>query len=138
MRLALNNLGVTEQVLELEGLDQVGVPDQALVSDLDVFVGLVDFINFVASLLEGLLNSVHCCVPLHVLLHVFSDFCCRDGALASPQCLNPGNRGLSGVLRQLGLALSWLVLLLSNQSRSPTENNQVQQGVGPESVSSMH
>jgi hypothetical protein len=37
--------GAGQEVAELEGLDEVGVPDHAAVFDAELGVGLVDFID---------------------------------------------------------------------------------------------
>lgn len=81
----------TEQVLELERLEKISVPHQSLIVDLHIWVGLVDLVDLVASLLKGLLGAVHCCVSLHVALHLLADLCGLYAALLGAQVLDLGN-----------------------------------------------
>ena len=106
-----NNGTHTEQIRELKGLDEVGVPDEALVVYLHLMEHLIDFINFITPFLQGFLYSINGCIPLHVLLHLFPDLCCLYLPLLCSQLLYHRDRTLSCVLRQFWLSLTWLVQL---------------------------
>lgn len=116
---------ITYEVLKLESLKQIGVPHKTFIVDFYILVGLVNLINFITSLFKSLLCTIDSSISLHVSLHLLSDLGCLKNALLSSQVFDLRNRALSCIFGQLGLSLSWLVMLFSSKGSCTTENNQI-------------
>lgn len=72
--------GVQHQVLQLEGLHQVGVPDEAAVGQLHLVHAVVDVGHFLAALLQHGRRAEHGRVGLHRFLHLQAELGRRHGA----------------------------------------------------------
>ena len=92
-----------EEIVELERLDQVAVPDQAAVGDVDVGHPLVDLVDLGDALGERAVGAEHRAIGLHHALHVEPDLGGRAAALGMAELVEPAERKLGGVLRQLVL-----------------------------------
>ena len=76
-----SHLSLKKEVLELECLNQVSVPDVTSVRNSDVLVLLRDIVELLAALLEKILASEDSSVSLHGLLHGESDLGSRFSSL---------------------------------------------------------
>lgn len=126
--------GAGQQVAQLHGLDEVAVPDHGLVGDVYVLEGLVDGGDVLDTFVQGLLHSEHGDVLLHGLLHVQSDLC--GGLVAAG--VSDGVQRSEGLLAQVGRQrLVWCARLQGVRDGvgdGTAEDDQVQQGVGAQSV----
>mmetsp|Transcript_29876 Transcript_29876/g.75267 ORF Transcript_29876/g.75267 Transcript_29876/m.75267 type:complete len:214 (+) Transcript_29876:228-869(+) len=130
--------GLVDQVLELKRLDEVRVPDHAAVGDADILVLLHDAINHVLALEEVVSVAIHRRILLHVDLQLAAEVGCRDWALAIPDLVHAGDRGLAGVCRQLHRRTVGLNKLRRGVSCLTTKHHQVEQRVRPKAICSMH
>lgn len=101
--------GLDEEVLQLKGLDQIGVPDEASILDLDVVIKLIDIVHFGDTFLQCLLDSVDCSVPLHSLLHFLSDMGCSVLTIGISESIKVCNCLFSSIFRKVRLFLTRLV-----------------------------
>ena len=62
--------GLADQVVEFQRLEQVGVPDQRAVRDLDVGGAAPDLVDELLALVQNLAGAEHRAVVLHGLLHL--------------------------------------------------------------------
>ena len=62
--------GLSDQVVEFERLEKVGVPDQRAVRDLDVGGRAPDLVDEPLALVQNLAGAEHRAVVLHGLLHL--------------------------------------------------------------------
>ena len=58
------NGSIAQQVLQLQGLNKVGVPDHAAILNAHILKGCYTFINLLAAVLQGFLCPEHCCIIL--------------------------------------------------------------------------
>ena len=70
-----------EKVVELERLDEVAVPDQATIGDMDVGHARIDLVDLGNALVERAIGAEYRAVGLHRPLHVEPDFGGRAAAL---------------------------------------------------------
>lgn len=68
-----NHFAVNEQVLELECLNEVGVPHLSSVAHLNIIIHLRNVVHFSATLLKPILSSEDCSVSLHSPLKLISN-----------------------------------------------------------------
>ena len=131
-------LGLAQQVLELDCLDQVGVPHGASVRDSDVSVLFADVSDLLAAALEQLLVAEHCCVSLHGLLHVQSHLRGAQASLRVAHFVETRNGFLADIRSKFLLRLARRVhFLCCVRSRAP-ENDQVKERIRAQSVCSVH
>ncbi len=130
--------GLHQQILQLEGLDQIGVPDQGAVRDPHVSKRLVSPGELLHALLQRGARAEDRRIRLHGLLHLESDrrgglgafgltqpIQARDGEIARI----PGQRLVSGArLENLGAAMG----------RRPPEHDQIEQRIRAEPVRTVH
>lgn len=67
--LGRDNLRAGQEVLQLQSLDKVRVPDHATVLDTNILKHLVDLVDLADTLIQRLLHTEHADVCLHGLLH---------------------------------------------------------------------
>ncbi|EJK57810.1 hypothetical protein THAOC_22107, partial [Thalassiosira oceanica] len=126
--------GRGEEVAKLERLDQVRVPDEAAVGDLDVVDLLDNLVDLRGALGEGRLGPVHGRLVLHYVLHLRPDLGrgYRPVGVAElvelGDAVHPDVRGGVGDLvagtRDVGYAVG----------ARPAEDDDVEQRVGAEAV----
>ena len=132
------DLRVGHQVVELERLDEVGVPHHALVRHLEVVQSGGDLVNLLHALGQGLLRTEHGGVVLHHPLHRLPDI--RGGVLAvAPSNLVQVRHGiLTRVGGNLLVGHAGLEGLGDGVRARTAENDDVEKGVGAEAVGAVH
>mmetsp|Transcript_11997 Transcript_11997/g.21516 ORF Transcript_11997/g.21516 Transcript_11997/m.21516 type:complete len:570 (-) Transcript_11997:118-1827(-) len=128
---------VNEQVLELEGLDEVGVPDHAAVSSLDVSERANALIDLGATLLEGGLGAEDGSVVLHDALHVAADLGSAEVTLGEAELVKAGKALLAGVGGKGLVGSVGLEDLTDTVGASTTEDDDIEEGVGTKTVGTM-
>lgn len=128
---------VDEKILELESLDEVRIPHESLVGDLEVGLILIELGQNLDSLLEDISTTEDSGVLLHGLLHGETEFGSGDVSLVVAEMVEVGNGGLSGVLWKLWDSNSGGGVLEDVNSAGSSEDNQVEKRVGSESVGSV-
>jgi hypothetical protein len=144
--------GVLHNVPELEGLDQIAkrqrcsssslgddirVPDHTPVFDSNLVVRLVNVVHLLDTLIQRRLCSEDGGIGLHSLLHVASDSSGRQGSRRVPDFVELLDRLSSKVVLH---GLVWCTrgqVLLDVVGACSTENDNVEQRVGSESVGSV-
>src|SRR5690606_24327162 len=81
----------SQQVAELESLNQIRVPDHAAVLDTNIGVGLVDLDDLLNTLVERLLGTEDGDISLHGLLHGKADVRGGLGAIGLADLVEMGN-----------------------------------------------
>ena len=131
------HLSLDHEVLKLHGLNQVGVPDVATVTDADIgkFLGCV--MEHFAAHLEVILATEDSSVLLHSLLHRATDFRCGRGAGRVPQTVEVGDALFTSVGLEVTLGLARRVVFDSGLSTTASKDNQIEERVGTKTVSSV-
>lgn len=119
------HLSLKEEVLELESLNEVGVPDVSAVGDADMLVHLRDILDLLDTLLEEILSTEDSSVALHGLLHGESDLGSGLCSLGVSDFIKLGNGLLSSVLGELLLGLARLEVLDCGVGGTTSKDNQV-------------
>jgi hypothetical protein len=130
--------GVEHQVLKFESLDQVGVPSQSAISDLKIGLFLECFVDELNTFLQDVTSSEDSAVVLHNLLHLQSQLSSGCVAVGVKSLVESGNSVLSGLRRQGLVGLTGLRDLSNTQSAGTTEDDNVQQTVSTQSVSTVN
>lgn len=126
-------------ILELQSLDQISVPNHTSVEGLHIVQALVDLSGFAASLLQEWLIPEHSRVSLHGLLNVGPQVGHPVGAIRVPYLIQISHRLLAGVgVLEWSQVLAWLAILLDRLSGGSTKYNQIQERVGSQSVGTVY
>src|SRR2546421_1102987 len=96
--------GLQQQVLELEGLDEIGVPDERAIADPHLGEGIEGRAEPLDTLSEAFPAAKYGGVELHGLLHLGADRRRRALAVGAAQPVEPLASCLAGILRQGSLA----------------------------------
>lgn len=132
-----NNLRASEKVAELKGLNKVGVPNHAAILDADLREGLVDFMDLLDALIKGLLGTENADIALHSLLHSKANLGGALGAIGGADLVKNLNRLGTGIsLNRLQL-LARLEVVADGVGNGTAENDQVEERVGTETVSTV-
>jgi hypothetical protein len=131
------HLTLDKEVLELHGLNQVGVPDLSTIGDSDSVVVLRNGVEFLASLFEIILSSEDSSVSGHALLELKSEFSSGVVTFRVAESIEVSNGLFSSIGGKLSLGLSRFEFLSGGLSGTTSENDQVQKRVSTETVSSM-
>jgi hypothetical protein len=129
--------GVEEQVLCLQSLNEISVPDHGAICCLELTQHLISLINELNTLGEDGSSTENGSVVLHNLLHVSADLSSRDGSGGIANSIKARDRVLTSVGFQGLLGSTRLGGLSNVVSASATENNDIQQRVGTETVSTV-
>mmetsp|Transcript_10585 Transcript_10585/g.20443 ORF Transcript_10585/g.20443 Transcript_10585/m.20443 type:complete len:470 (-) Transcript_10585:482-1891(-) len=127
-----------EQILKLERLHQVRVPDHGLVGDLDVLDAGADVVDLGAPLGEQVLHTEDGGVRLHHLLQLVADRGGRLRALIGAQKINVGDGLLARALGQVLERIAWLGDLADAEGGGAAEDDDVEQRVGAQAVGAVH
>lgn len=130
-------LGVDEEIIELESLDKVGVPDESSVLGLDVVDLGIDVVHDIDSLLESFSDSVDGGVLLHGGLHLESDLGSGDVSVGVPELVEHVKGFFAGVLGEVRVLGAWLELFLDGLGGGSSEDDDIEKTVGSESVGSV-
>eukprot|EP00754_Rhynchopus_humris_P011124 Rhum_TRINITY_DN14212_c1_g1::Rhum_TRINITY_DN14212_c1_g1_i1::g.73847::m.73847 len=128
-----------EQVLELERLNQVGVPHRRLVVHDDVLELLVHRVDLLTSLQQQLLRTEDGRVQRHGLLHGLPQARRRDVALVVQRLVQARDRHLARVLRERVLRAAVLRQREGDGVGARlAEDDNVEEGVGTQAVGTVH
>lgn len=130
--------GTSQQVLQLQSLDQVGVPDHGSVGGLDMLEGFINFVDVLDTFVQSFLGSEHSTSLLHGLLHGQSNLGSGLGTVGVSQLIKVGDGVQTKVLRNRLERSTWGQGVSDGVGDGSTENNQVQQRVGTQSVSTVN
>src|SRR5262249_38140202 len=130
--------GLRDQVVELERLDQVRVPDQRAVGDLDVGHAGIDLVDELMALVQYLAGAEHRAVVLHYLLHLQPQLRGRRLAGGVAELVETGERLVGGILRQVGMAVAGMQDLGAAHRGGAAEHDEVDQRVRAEPVGAVH
>ena len=126
--------GASQQVAELERLNQVGVPDHAAVLDTDVGKGCVNLVDLLHTLVERLLCAEDGDIALHDLLHGQADLGSRLGAIGGADLVDDRNGVGTGIgLDRVGL-LTRAEVVTDGVGNSASEDDEIQERVSTETV----
>ena len=126
--------GLDDQVVELERLDQVGIPDQAAILDRDVRDAGVDFCDPLDAGLQRLAGAEHGAVFLHRLLHLRAELRGGRAARCVAELVEAGEVIFAGAFRQVFLVGVGFEFLAATDARCAAEDDEVDQRVGAEAV----
>lgn len=147
--------GALENVAQLKSLHQVRVPDHAAVLDTDVGKVLVDVAHLLDTLVERSLRTEDGSISLHSLLHVETnlgsglgtvsfaimasvEFIEARGQASSPNLIEEIDSLQTGLSRDLLVGLSRGHGITDVVSDGTTEDDDIEEGVGTETVSTVH
>lgn len=132
------NLRAGEKVPQLEGLDQIRVPNHATILHADLVVHLINLLHLADTLVQALLGSEHADFRLHGLLHGQSDLSGALGAIRGADLVEDLDVVGSSVGGK-GLQLVTGVEVVSDGVRHGTaEDDEIQQRVGTQTVGSVN
>lgn len=130
--------GAEHDVLELQSLNQISVPDHTSIEGLHIVQALVDVSRLGATLLKKWLIPKHSGVSLHSLLNVGPEIGHPISAISVPNLVQVSHRLLAGVgVLEWRQVLAWLAVLLDSLSSGSAKYDKIQQGVGSKSVGAM-
>ncbi|SLD60406.1 Uncharacterised protein [Mycobacteroides abscessus subsp. massiliense] len=131
------HLGELEQEAELDGLKQVAVVALALVVHRDSAVPLLECVDVVERLLEGVFGTEHRGIVVHRLLQFGTDVGHPLVAVLGQHVRHPFGDHRRRVLRQIDEVVG-LGVLGRGDARPATEHVDVQQRVGAQPVGAVH
>mmetsp|Transcript_10075 Transcript_10075/g.27436 ORF Transcript_10075/g.27436 Transcript_10075/m.27436 type:complete len:289 (+) Transcript_10075:1652-2518(+) len=134
LRRVHRDCGVDQKVLQLHGLDQIRVPHESLVFDCHVFVRLNALVDVPLAVFQRLLCPEYGGIVLHDLLHLKPDLGRLEGTIRIPQPIDPGQALLAGGRRQRLVRGTRGRNVGDPVGASPSEDDNVQQRVGPEPI----
>lgn len=129
--------GASEEVTKLKSLNKVRVPDHAAVLSADLGELLVNIADLLDTLVERLLGTENGNVGLHDLLHGEADLVGALGTLGSADLVDDVDglgTSIGGDLLEL---LSGGEVVTDGVRNSATEDDQVEEGVGTKTVSTV-
>ena len=126
--------GVAQKVAKLESLDEVGVPDQRLVGDLDVVELLHDLVDLALALGEELGGTVDGGMLLHDGLHLATDLGGGGRALGVSELVEVGDGFHAGIGSGVGDGIAGLGNVGDAEGTGTTKDDNVQQRVGTQTV----
>lgn len=130
--------GVLHNVSKLKSLDEIRVPDHASVLDSNLVVLVVDLVHLLDSVVQRLLGPEDGGIGLHGLLHLQTDVGGGERSSRVPDPIEVLDRLVSEVLREDLVRLSRLEGLGDVVSASSSEDDDIEKGVGSESVGSVN
>src|SRR5262249_40196276 len=92
-----------DEVVELEGFDEVRVPDHGTIGDADVTHACVNGIDGLLPISQRFAGAKYRGIRLHGFLHGKAHLCRRCPALRIAETIEARERVLAGILRQLGV-----------------------------------
>ncbi|SGY16829.1 BQ5605_C012g07003 [Microbotryum silenes-dioicae] len=123
-----------QQVPQLKRLYQVRIPDHGSILDADILPRAQDAAQRLDTVLKRVLCAEHGRIVLHRLLHVQSDLGRRLGAVGGADLVQSRDRVETGVGRDLLVRLPGLERLRDVVGDSATEDDNVEERVGTETV----
>src|SRR5260221_8953816 len=89
-----------QEILELEGLDEIAIPDHGAVADVQIADGLCDGIDLADAFLEDSRSAEDGTIVLHRTLHGEADLAGPRPAFGVADAIEPGDRRVAGTGRQ--------------------------------------
>ena len=126
--------GIAQKIAQLESLDEVGVPDQRLVGNLDVVELLHDLVNLALALGKELGGTVDGGMLLHDGLHLATDLGGGGGALGVSELVEVGDGFHAGIGTGVGDGIAGLGNVGDAEGAGAAKDDNVQQGVGAQTV----
>ena len=130
--------GVAEQIVELERLDEIAVPDHRAVGDREIGERARDFDHFAQPFLEHLLRAEDRAMLLHGPLHRAAERTGFGPALRVADPVEPRDRGFRCGGRQSRMRCARLDNLGGALSRGAAEDEKIEQRVGAETRRTMY
>ncbi|QTK80385.1 hypothetical protein AT6N2_C2837 [Agrobacterium tumefaciens] len=130
--------GIGHEVMQLEGFDQIGIPDHRAVGDLDVGQFLPDRGQTAAAAFERFLGAEHGRVVLHGALHLVAQHRRRRRAVGVTQAVEALHDPVAGSRIESGNRLVTIDDLGGTNGGGTTEDHEVDQRVGAEAVSAVN
>lgn len=123
-----------QQIPQLQGLDEIRVPDHGPILSTHILERLIDLLDPLHTLIQGLLCSEHANIGLHDLLHRQSNLSGRLGSISGSDLV----QHLDGLGTSIGLhrlVRHVRLEVVTDGVRDRTaEDDQVEKGVGTETV----
>merc|ERR1711871_1309973 len=133
-----SDASAADQVVELDGLDEVSVPDHRSVSDLKSGQVSSNIVQLLAALLQDRLVAEHGSMLLHGTLHLVAELVGGHVAVSIADALNTVNAVLTSLLWPLTVGVAGLVGGRNGVGTGTPEDDNVQQRVGAQAVGTMH
>lgn len=131
------NLRASEQVPELERLNEIRVPDHAAILDANLGEGLINLVDLLHTLIQALLGTEDADIALHGLLHRKTDLSSALRAVSIAELVEDLNRVSTSISAERLESLARGEVIADSVGNGTAENNQVEQGVGTETVSTV-
>ena len=136
-RLWRKHIRASEEVSEFKSLGKIGVPDHATVANANLMVGLVNLPDLVDTVLQALFRPEDRDISLHGPLHSLADLGGGTGSAGGPDLVEVldllgtvvGGDGLEG--------LAGGSLVTDGVGDGSSEDDEIEQGVGTETVSTV-
>lgn len=122
-----SHLSLDHKVIKFKGLNQVGVPNVASISDTNILDFCRELVQLIAALLKVVLTTENGGVSLHSLLHTSSNLSGGRFTSAVADVVQMGNGCFTSILGEISLSLSGSELILSGLSSGTSENDQVEE-----------
>ena len=128
----------SDQIVEFQGFDQIGIPDQRAVGDANIADALPDIGDLRQTFLEYGAIPEDGAVHLHDALHFQAQRRRRRAAVGMPEAIEARERQFAGVAGKIGLRAAWLDGFRALQARGAAKHHQVDQRVAAQSIGSVH
>jgi len=129
--------GASQEVTKLKSLNKIRVPDHAAVLGADLGELLVDVADLLDTLVERLLGTEDGNIGLHDLLHGEANLVGGLGTLGSADLVDDVDSLGTSVGGDLLLLLSGSEVVTDSVRNSTTEDDQIEEGVGTKTVSTV-
>ena len=127
-----------QQVVELERLDEIRVPDQRAVADCDVAERREHLLELIDTLLQRIAGAKHGRMSLHHALHLEPDLRRRRLALRVAQLVEPRDGLVAGARRERPRPSAALDELAAPLRRRAAEHDEIDQRVRAEPIGAVH
>ena len=129
---------LADQVVELQRLDEIGVPDHRAVGDGEVAAAIGHAGDLAQPLVEHCGRAEDRAVILHRALHREADRTGLEPAAGAAHAVEPGDRGVGRIARQRGVRGPGLDDLGGALGRGAAEHYEVEERVGAEAGGAVH
>src|SRR5215472_8453135 len=120
-----------EKIFELEGFDQVGIPDHRSIRHGEVGDAVPDRPQSVFALLQNISRPEYRCIGLHRALHLQSQYRGWRSAFGTAQPIEPGRSVVSSIPRQFRLIRVCSQFFGTAQSGRAPEHDNVSRELQP-------
>src|SRR5258706_14182968 len=130
--------GLPQQIVEFQGLDEIGVPYQRTIRDLHVRKGGEHLRELAPAVAQGFAGAKYRGVALHDALHVQAHVGRAPRALGMTQPVQAGKRPVDGVGFEGAVRRTLRPPARAMPRRFAAEYHQIEQRVGSQAVRAMH